>query len=62
MSGPLAVPKFLRCLPYFVGPVSIEIENSEPFEEQLVEQNTSERIIDAKANLRVRKTASKKNE
>lgn len=23
MSGPLAVPKFLKCLPYFVGPVSI---------------------------------------
>jgi len=23
MSGPLAVPKFLKCIPYFVGPVNI---------------------------------------
>lgn len=35
MSGPLAVPKFLKCIPFFIGPVNIEIENSEPFEEQL---------------------------
>lgn len=62
MSGPLAVPKFLKCIPFFIGPVNIEIENSEPFEEQLQQQNIFEKVIDAKANLRVRRTTGKKNE
>lgn len=62
MSGPLAVPKFLKCLPYFVGPVSIEIQNSQPFEEQLQKQNIFERVIDAKANLRARRTTNKKSD
>jgi hypothetical protein len=36
MVGPLAIPKFLKCIPYFVGNLSVEIENSEPFFEQLL--------------------------
>lgn len=47
-SGPLAVPKFLKCLPYFKGTVSVETDASEtPFELELREEN----IIEEKQNV-----------
>ena len=62
MVGPLAIPKFLKCIPYFVGNLSVEIENSEPFFEQLLEQNITEKTTDVKPALRSRKVTGKKNE
>jgi hypothetical protein len=47
-SGPLAVPKILKCLPYFKGTVAVETDASEmPFEMELKEEN----IIEEKQNV-----------
>lgn len=48
LSGPLAVPKFLKCLPYFRGHVAVETDASEmPFQMELREEN----IIEEKQNV-----------
>jgi hypothetical protein len=48
LSGPLAVPKFLNCQPFFRGHVAVETDASEmPFELELREEN----IIEEKQNV-----------
>ena len=43
LPGPLAVPEFIKCLPYFRGKMTVESDACEPFELELMEQNIIEK-------------------